>query len=353
MKTAAPILVTRTDRLGDVLMSLPALVALRSARPEAEIDFLVRPQLIELLTPFLREQRIAARAFDESWPATLASRSYGEAVLLFDEPGLSRALWRARVKVRVGAYSKPRSFLFLTRGKRQRRASAERNEAEYNLELAGLLVGKKELAAPAPIRFPVAETAAAEARAVLAGFGEAPRGWVIAHPGMGGSALNFSSLTYRKILEDLEREGAGRVLLSLGPAALDRELVGALRSARPDWPVLENQRLTVLGEVFRAANLVVAPSTGPLHLAHYVGTATLGIYSPVRTHRRQRWEPWGGAGKSLVWEPDVDCPGIRNCLGASCPNYFCLDVMARGGLPSRLRDALKGLSTDPRRPLRV
>jgi len=71
------ILVTRTDRLGDVLMSLPALVALQAALPEVAIDFLVRPQYAELLTPFLREREIRALAFDRQWPDRRCRRQPG------------------------------------------------------------------------------------------------------------------------------------------------------------------------------------------------------------------------------------------------------------------------------------
>jgi ADP-heptose:LPS heptosyltransferase len=140
----------------------------------------------------------------------------------------------------------------------------------------------------------------------------------------------------------VEARGLGRIVLSEGPAERDRALVAALRP----WPVIRGLDLAALGEVFRGASLVVAPSTGPLHLAHFVGTATLGIYSPVRTQRARRWAPWGGAGRSLIWAPDVDCPGMRDCRGAKCEHFSCLEVMARGGLPSVLADALNGVSGD-------
>src|SRR5437016_12600036 len=49
-KTARPrILIARPDHLGDVLLTLPAAVALRAAIPGARISFLVTPELGEVV----------------------------------------------------------------------------------------------------------------------------------------------------------------------------------------------------------------------------------------------------------------------------------------------------------------
>jgi ADP-heptose:LPS heptosyltransferase len=165
--SASPrILVARTDRLGDVLLSLPSLELLRAAFPESRIDFLVRPALIEVLSPYLASRSIAPVAFEESWPGG----EYDGALVLFDEPGLLRGLWRAGVGVRFGAYSKVRSFFFLNGGRRQRRGLAERNEAEYGLELTRLFIdelGGKSAILPGTILFPKNVAAEERARAAL------------------------------------------------------------------------------------------------------------------------------------------------------------------------------------------
>jgi ADP-heptose:LPS heptosyltransferase len=281
-------------------------------------------------------------------PALPAER-YDAAVLLFDEPGLAREFWWAGIRLRVGPFSKPRSFFFLNGGRRQRRARAEFNEAEYNLDLARIALQRLRLeapqSAPPPIRLPENREAAAQAAEILSRLGIRPgERFVVVHPGMGGSALNLNAEGYLKAIGQLERAGSARVVLSLGPSAHDRDLGDALRRARPDLAVVEGFSLSVLAEIFRRAGKVVAPSTGPLHLAHYVGATTLGIYSPVRAHSPKRWEPWGGAGRSLIWVPDAPCAAARICLGAKCRSFNCMEIMAGGGLPSPLvNDLTDGL----------
>ena len=146
---------------------------------------------------------------------------------------------------------------------------------------------------------------------------------MVVHPGMSGSALNLSVSQYAEIIRVLQKQGP--VLLSQGPASLDQEIVRQLKLDFPEIPVIKGVSLRVLAEVFRLANLVIAPSTGPIHLAHYVGTRTLGLYSPVRSHSPSRWAPWGGSGESETLTPEVDCPGRRDCLGPRCEVYNCME----------------------------
>lgn len=327
MKKIKKILIARTDRLGDVLLSLHAVVSVREAFPEAEIDFLVRPELEAVLSAFLASQRIRS----VGWKPGQAVERYDAALCLFDEPNLLSAIKRAGTPWRVGNYSKLRSFLKLTHGVRQRRALGKKNEGEYNLDLAAFfrkVLGIKSAYFPNPLSLPPNASAAAEARAAMQRVGgDLGSTYWMAHPGMGGSALNLGVEAYVRLLDEIEKKFDGPLYLSLGPAPRDLEMVEALVDLRPHWRVFPQVSLAALAEVYRPARLVVAPSTGPLHLAHYVGAPTLGIFSPVRSHQPRRWGAWGGRGKSFLYTPEHPCPGKRDCLGARCVYYFCLDRM--------------------------
>ncbi len=340
MKPQKRILITRTDRLGDVLMSLHAVAAVRRQLPDAEIDFLARAEVVPVLRALMADWKVGLREYSFDLPLT----GYDAALCLFDEPTLLAVLKQNGTVTRVGNYSKLRSFMSLTHGARQRRALGEKSEAEYNLDLAALFLkalGHTPSYQPEPVTLPVVVEAVAEAGHALkrAGVNPGEPFWV-AHPGMGGSALNLNPSAYVRLLDDLARTQKGPLLLTLGPAVADLRLVEAIVEERSDWRVLPRVSLTGVGEVFRMADLVVAPSTGPLHLAHYVGAPTLGIYSPVRSHQAKRWAPWGGSGRSLVLAPDHSCPGTRDCQGPRCKQYYCLDRLAGAGLPTPLRSAL-------------
>lgn len=340
MKQARRILIARTDKLGDVLMSLQSVARVRQALPEAEIDFVVRHDNVPVLAGFARDQRVRLL----EWKFILEAE-YDAALCLFDDPILLGLLKARKVKVRVGNYSKLRSFIKLSHGVRQRRAQGKKNEGEYNLELTDLFLetlGAKSPTALPRLVLPVDDKAKSEAQKALAHVGIIPgQNYWIAHPGMGGSALNMGVAAYVQLLSELEKNQQGTLVLTLGPAPADLRLVEAIVDTRSDWRVLSRVSLEGLAEVFRSAALVVAPSTGPLHLAHYVGSATLGIYSPVRSHQPKRWEPWGGTGRSSVLVPQNACPGKRDCLGKACAHYYCVDKLAGVHLPSTLGSVLK------------
>ena len=171
---------------------------------------------------------------------------------------------------------------------------------------------------------PVDQSEAKEAEAVLELLG-VKGDFLVVHPGMGGSALNLSGERYALFLSALVKRHPFPLLFSRGPALADQSLVDGLKRKFPGSVVIPTVSLGILRELFRKAKGVVAPSTGPLHLAHYVGTPTLGFFSPVRSHRPLRWSPWGGEGNSLVLTPAVDCPATRGCLGEKCPEFSCME----------------------------
>ncbi len=325
------LLVARTDRLGDVLLSLPVLEYLRAELPDHSIDFLCKRELHGLLEPFAFRTGVNL-VVNPNWSGLDA------ALLLFASGGDFFRAWKAGVPKRFGVRSKWPSWLWLNRGVVQRRSEGTRSEALYNLDLAKNLVRELKGSAREPgdlhILLPAEPVTQAAADAALEGV-SGP--YVLVHPGMGGSALNLSAEGYAKLLEKWPK---ANVVLTSGPSPLDEPIVSALQKLVPRAKRLPQVELPVLKELFRRAELVIAPSTGPLHLAHYVGAPTLGVFSPVQAQRPQRWAPWGGAGKSRILSPSHACPGTRSCLGERCDRYQCLDRLVREALPSDWADGL-------------
>lgn len=321
MSSTKKLFIFRTDRLGDVLMSLPTAVLMRTALPDWEITFVCRMSHHPVLEPLLKNYRIDLLA-----PHHQMLQNKPDAVLfLYSESQYQWAALKEGIKVRVGGRSKWFSFFCLTKSVRQRRSRAEKNEAQYNLELAHSLLdqlGQSYRQKPAKILLPVNETAKQNAETALDRVGVKPP-YVVVHPGMGGSALNLNPAQYVELVKTLGLKY--RVVVTSGPAPADQEVKAILLKNLPDLKVVEGISIDNLAEIFRQASIVVAPSTGPLHLAHLVGTKTIGIFSPVRTHHPDRWAPYGGSAPVKVILPQVKCPGTSECLGPKCSEYLCMD----------------------------
>lgn len=324
------VLVCRTDRLGDVLLSLPAILSLRqSLGSQYEVDLLIAQDLVELLEPLLRLHHIEAVGYERSskqWWNQVIKRSYAGAVCLHFDAPVAAALKQARIPLRLGPYSKFGSLLAFNRGTFQRRSRALKSEAEYGVELVEMFLARlgqeTTIAAPAVLPEQTAVWLHVQEKTGLT-----PGYWVL-HPGMGGSAENLSIDAYADLIRRLSAKAPkGKIVIGLGPAPADRKF-RALLKLFPEAIAIEGLSLKEYAEVFRNAARVVAPSTGPLHLAHWVGTSTLGLFSPVRAHHARRWQPFGSTGQSQVWWPDVACPAKKQCLGPGCAAYFCMEKSA-------------------------
>lgn len=334
MSTARRILVTRTDRLGDVMMTLPSLEYLRAALPDYGIDFLCQPSFHALLEPHMKAKGIRLVDKIEKW------NEYEAGLLLFLPDRLLFEAWKGRLPKRFGVRSKWPSLLWLNRGVRQRRSENVRSEAVYNLEVAQALVRELKGAAPELGEFRIrlegdrpSEIAAQNALRDAGVIGP----FLLLHAGTGGTALNLSAEGYARLLS---RWPKAVLALSAGPSPIDGKITEELQKLLPHAHRLPKVPLPILRELLRTARLVVGPSTGPIHLAHYVGASTLAVYAPLRGQRPARWAPWGGAGSSRVLTPGHPCPAKRHCLGDRCDRHPCLEVMVREALPTGWADGL-------------
>ncbi|NBT57754.1 hypothetical protein EBT16_03110, partial [bacterium] len=144
---------------------------------------------------------------------------------------------------------------------------------------------------------------------------------------------------YQEIVEKISNQV--NCLVSVGPSEQDRKIWNHLRRSFPSLKRIEGVELSVLKEIFRKSRAVIAPSTGPLHLAHLVGVPVIGLYSPVQSHHPRRWGPWGGTQKAAVHLPQVDCPGRKACIGEVCREFNCMEKIDWASLILKELDGLK------------
>ncbi len=321
------ILISRTDRLGDVLLALPALAYVRRALPDAEIDFLCRMEVGDVIRPTLDALRIQTLFIPDGDKLKFVKK-YKACLFLFWEERLCKGAFYSRIPIRMGIYSKPLSYLLLNSGIRQHRSLARKNEALYNLDLVRKFLAKlgvaEEFSIEEKITLSTDEMSKRRAEQLVAQLGLTKSQYVVVHPGMGGSALNPSIENYIQIIEKL-RADKEEVVLSMGPLALDQGMGKRIQEKLADLKIIQGQTLPVLREFFRLSRVVIAPSTGPLHLAHLSGAKTIGLFSPVLSHSQVRWAPWGGIGESLTLAPQVPCPAKQDCLGQACTYFPCMD----------------------------
>jgi heptosyltransferase-2 len=291
------LLVVREDRLGDLVLSLPAIDALRRAYPEARLALMVRPDLVSLARSVPIVDEVLEVDADARRLRSEITRFGADLVVCISRgAGVPRAAVRAGVRERVGTGYRIYSPLF-TRSVNERRRAGNRHEAEYALSFAHR-VG----APPGPASFPLAVPD--RARAAVAdwrsthGLGDS---YAVLHPGSGGSCPRWPVDRFIELANRLLSEDVGVAFL-VGPE--DAGCAEALDAVPSD--VREVPRYSAglerVAALLRSATLVVSNSTGPLHLSAAQGTPTLGIYAPWSTCAVARWGPYAANGWAIAAE---------------------------------------------------
>ncbi|WP_448638422.1 glycosyltransferase family 9 protein [Geodermatophilus sp. URMC 63] len=281
----ARIAVLRANFLGDLVLTLPALAALRAAYPGAEVTVLGAPWHPELLEgrpgpwdrvvvvppwPGVRDAPGAARDSPEVRRFLAASReeSYDLALQLHGGGGNSNPLVAALgARVTVGARDTGAPPL-----DRWLPYSSDQHEVLRCLELVGL-VGAASVSLQPRLVLTPADAAAADA-VLPAG----PEPLVALHPGAQDPRRRWPARSFAAVADALGAEGAQVVLVGSGPD--DRAAADAIRAASsvPLLDLVGRLSLGALAGVLARCRLAVANDSGPRHLAEAVGTATVGVF---------------------------------------------------------------------------
>lgn len=320
------ILVVRTDRIGDVVLSLPMISVLKANFPSARIAMLLRSYTKELA---------------EGQPGL-------DAILLYDEHGTLKPFWVMRselrrsrfdmvilayptfrlallmlfagIPVRVGTGYRWYSLL-LNRRVYEHRKTAEKHELEYNCSLLtriGATVERYEK--PRLVLSDQHRRAAAHVRSEL-GLLPSDRVLVL-HPGSGGSARDWSPSNFAQLGRAMIQKGY-RVIVTGGPGeeALVQRVVR--EAGEGVQPLVNRLSLNALAAFLQTVDLFISNSTGPLHIAAAVGTPVIGFYPPIRACSPLRWGPY--TEKKTVFVPDPRaCP---RCHGKPCRGNACMDLI--------------------------
>lgn len=315
------LLVVRNDKLGDFMLAWPALACLRAASPRPHISVLVPAYTAPMarLCPWIDEVLIdpgedAPSAERQRLLAEVKAARFDALLTLFSTPRIGWLGWRAGIPLRLAPATKW-AQLFYNRRVVQRRSRSEKPEYRYNQELAEALVGALGLAPggrPEPPYWPLSERERqTQQRRLTEELGLDPaRPWIFLHGGSGGSAVNLTPEQYARLVLDVDARLAGerrpQWILTAGPGeeataeAILAPLFEAGVSARRLPP---RASLADFAVSLAAADLFIAGSTGPLHIAGCLDIATAGFYPARRSATPLRWQTCNRSEHRLAFCP--------------------------------------------------
>jgi ADP-heptose:LPS heptosyltransferase len=284
------ILIVRTDRIGDVLLTTPVSTALRHTLPQAKITWLVRPYAAPLLEQNPDVDRVLLDKGQSAGElaAMIEGEKFDAAIVALPRWRIAWALWHAKVPVRIGPASKLYSVLF-THRLYQHRSEGKKHEADYNLELLEPLgVSFKRY----PTRLILTDAERKMARKILESHRISfSKPVVVLHPGSGGSSARWP-LTHFMVLGDRLQAAGCDVVVTGGPGEDYQYIMIDNMHRIPVFIAAGSVTLRELAALYSWADLIVTNSTGPLHLAVALEVPTVSVYSPIPTCHPRRWGPY-------------------------------------------------------------
>jgi heptosyltransferase-3 len=306
------ILIVRTDRLGDVVLTLPMARAIKKATPHAHVTFLAS----EYTRPIIERcaEVDAIRTIDDKTSFWNLIRQFrGFDVTFFPSPRFQLALaaFLARVPRRIGTGYRWYSFLF-TNKIYEHRKTAEWHEAEYNLRMLssiGISADANELPTiklQSPERVFVQHWLAENIDASNAIF-------AVLHITSGGSTQPWSAEKFIELGRDVSRRYAIKIVLTGVDQDADRIKAVADSIGLEHTVLFIGKSLRELAALLERAAIVVTNSTGPGHLSAALDTATIGMFPLIVPLSKERWGFRGSQVINLSPNAIMACPNCKNC----------------------------------------
>lgn len=315
------IIISRTDAIGDVVLTLPLAGIIKSNFPGSKILFFGRTytqSVIELskyvdgfinYDDFIKLNENDRVDFIKSFNAT--------AILhVFPRKEIAAAAKKAGIKNRTGTSHRLYHWFTCNKLISFSRKNSDLHEAQLNCMLLKGLNLKTQYALAELISFYGVECNYTIPQKVTELLSNNNLN-VIIHPRSHGSAREWGLSNYKDLIYMLHQAGAN-CLITGSPVEKEelKEWIKTLPEGVHD--ITGKLQLKELIALINAADGIVAGSTGPLHVAAALGKNTLGFYPPVRPMHAGRWAPMGVKAGYLTFDKN-NCEDCRkNATGCTC-----------------------------------
>jgi heptosyltransferase-2 len=325
------ILVVRTDRIGDVVLSTPVLKGLRDNFPQSHIAVMVSPQAREIVedNPYINEVIVYDKDKKDKglfgfwrFALDLKKKEFDLAIVLHTKKRTNLITYLADIPKRVGYHDKKFGFL-LTDKIKDIRPLGLQHEVDYCLDIL------KSLGLTIKDRMPYVAVKKEQSRWLsdVLQEGAIKKEDRIAGIHPGASCISKRWLKDRFIvLANRLVEDYGVKIILLAQGEPDVEIANDIaRNTR--YPVLNLAGKTSLSQLvalLSRCSIFISNDSGPVHIASAVGTPVISIFGRNQAGLSPlRWGPVGRCDKYLHREV-----GCSVCLAHKCEIGFdCLKAI--------------------------
>jgi ADP-heptose:LPS heptosyltransferase len=310
------IIISRTDSIGDVVLTLPMAGIIKQFLPQSNIIFLGRNYtkdviaLSEHVDEFVSYDDILKLNPNEQIDA-FKKLNATHIIHVFPVKEIAQQAKKAGIAHRIGTTNRLWHWFTCNVRIKLSRKNSDLHEAQLNTKLLASLGIHKDFSI--------------EELATNYGFIKVPtlekthldlidktKINVILHPKSKGSAREWGLDNFSKLITQLDKT-THQIYIS--GTQQEGELVKDLIAKHPEVINLTGKlSLQQFIAFINHCDVLIAASTGPLHIASALGKKAIGLFAPMRPIHPGRWKPIGVKANYLVLNKDCsDCRKTMNC----------------------------------------
>lgn len=323
------ILIVRTDKIGDLVLSTPVIKAVRDFYPHSYIAAVVRPYAHEIIkdNPYLNEVITYEKAkkgssilTDLKFIIKLRKKKFDLALVLHPKNRTHIIMFLAGIRERIG-YNKKLGVL-LTKKIPHLKEYGIKHEIDYTLDIvryAGIIPKEKNL------HISIDKSAEQRVDSIFEKNGIAKDDLIITlHPGASCRSKKWSVERFAKAADSLAQKYKAKIIIVAG--SVDKMLGDKMSTLMKSKNVNLSGKTTVsdIVSILKRSNLFISNDSGPVHIACAIKTPVISIFG--RNDRGLSPERWKPVGKhDIALHKNVGC---KLCLAHNCKRGFaCLDAI--------------------------
>lgn len=321
MGSSKTIIVSRTDKIGDFVVSIPSFATIKAMYPDYKIVALVG-KATKLLASSLKciDEVICFDDFEfKELSQKLKDLNPEVFIALVVNWPIMRLALSSGAPVRIGPRSKPLSFVIFNRGIMQHRSRCIKSEAQYNLDLIENV--DPELYQKTGVHFEQISFSEQDNDIVLAflhgqHINYPKESFILLNPLTGGSGSNISLNDYARMINDLMHkaptfsisDGVNESLppdsrplphvVIMGIPEQKDKLENMLQNVDPKYRsmchlFINEHSLLVAAALVHKCKMFVGPSTGITQIAGNYNKSVICFYSTRPSNSHTRWALFG------------------------------------------------------------
>ncbi|MDR1848338.1 MAG: glycosyltransferase family 9 protein [Bacteroidales bacterium] len=333
------ILISRTDGIGDVVLTLPVANMLKKKFPQSLILFLGRNytkpviECCEDIDRFLSWDMLQKMPENEQISA-LKQEKIDAILHIFPQKAIARLAYKAKIPQRFGTSHRIYNLLYCNHLLHFSRRHSDLHEAQLNLQLLKPLI--PDFVTPSINELSQYLKFKNITPNPYSNLLESNKFNLILHPKSKGSAREWDITNYCRLISLLPEDKFKIFVCGTQEEGnqIRSQLIEPYQERIEDLTgkCTLSQYIALIAE----ADGLIAASTGPLHISAIQNKHSIGLFPPIRPMNPQRWQPVGD--KVKVFCANKECEICRKTGQCKCMQSITPEEIANYLISNCLND---------------